>query len=625
MSEEVKEEETKVVRRRGRKPKYLEEPKKVTGVIDGNEFLRATVDIEKESLVRTDMVKDILIKSMEQAYLEWSYPGLFRDRDNPDPAKSLIQCRIDFVEDEKAPTHSSFKIYDIKTVTEEDEIIDDAYQISPEDAMEYKENPQIGDTVEIPFDVTKLDKSYVRRVKQLFQSHLKDASRTAILNVYSDRIGQLIEGTVVRFDAIGNSYEINFGKAEGFLRRQGVLPQDRFATGDRVLVYLSDVSEKSNPPSLVISRTDERFVRRLMERAIPELTTGEIAIRKIAREAGRRTKVFVESNNPNVDPIGTCLGIESNRIRSVINEIRGEKIDVLQYHHNKALQIVEAMKPAQVIGLSCPEDFFDPNVDIKELEKSADYEFSHIVAVVQNGNQGVAIGTAGVNVRLASQITNCTISVYQADQAITEGLKYSSLADIEQQAAAWEKARHPETVAPVTEKVEETTEEKTEPETVSEEKETMETPVETKEVAAETTAPVEEKTEEEKTAPVVQEPSSSPSTTSEIKEKPIEHVEIRNKPKISLEELEEALSQKKGPSETRSYRKRFDRNKNEKDSHVEEPSKASTATAMPIYTEEELKALEEQDQYGSQSDYETYDEDLDEQYDYYDDDDRKRN
>ena len=222
-------------------------------------------------------------------------------------------------------------------------------------------------------------------------------------------------------------------------------------TGDRVLVYLSDVSEKSNPPSLVISRTDERFVRRLMERAIPELTTGEVVLCSIAREAGRRTKVFVESTNPNVDPIGTCLGIESNRIRSVINEVRGEKIDVLQYHRNKAQQIVEAMKPAQVIGLSCPENFFDPSVDIAALEKDPSYEFPHIVAVVQNGNQGVAIGTAGVNVRLASQITQCTISVYQADQAITEGLKYYSLADIEQVAAAWEQKQHPSVEAPVVE------------------------------------------------------------------------------------------------------------------------------------------------------------------------------
>lgn len=621
MPEEVKEmEEKKVVRRRGRKPKYMEEPKKLTGIIDGNAFLKATVDIEKESLVRTDMVQDILIKSMEQAYLEWSYPGLYRDRDNPDPAKSLIQCRVDFVQDEGDSSRSSFKIYDIKTVTEEDDIIDDSYQISPEDASAYKENPQVGEQIEIPFDVTTLDKSYVRRVKQLFQSHLKDASRSAILSVYSDRIGQLIEGTVVRFDAIGNSYEINFGKAEGFLRRNGTLPQDRFVTGDRVLVYLSDVSEKSNPPSLVISRTDERFVRRLMERAIPELTTGEVVLCSIAREAGRRTKVFVESTNPNVDPIGTCLGIESNRIRSVINEVRGEKIDVLQYHRNKAQQIVEAMKPAQVIGLSCPENFFDPSVDIAALEKDPSYEFPHIVAVVQNGNQGVAIGTAGVNVRLASQITQCTISVYQADQAITEGLKYYSLADIEQMAAAWEQKQHPSAEAPVAEE---------EVEEVEATPVVDEAPEEAK--AEEAIPVVEEKTEVVETPAVPSEPEASevpqtPSTTSEIKEQPIEHVEIRNKPRISLEELEEALTQKKGPSETRSYRKRFDRSKFEKENKTEEPSKASTATAMPIYTEEELRALEEQEIDGGQSDYDNYDEELDEQYDYYDDDEgMKRN
>ena len=612
MPEEVKTEEV-VKKRRGRKPKALEEPKKITGKVDSNSFILAAGDIEKDLLVKANDVTGILIQTMEQAYLEWSYPGLFKDRDNPDPAKSLIRCEVEFENG-----FSNFKIYDIKTVTLDDDIVDDAYQISPEDAAEFKENPQVGDVIRIPFDVSKLDKAYVRRVKQLFQSHLKDASKQAILSVYSDRIGQLIEGTVTRVEQNSNTYELSFGKAVGFLRRSNLIPNDKFVTQDRVLVYLSDVSEKSNPPSLVISRSSDKFMGKLFERAIPELATGEVEIKGIAREAGRRTKIFVH---------------RSNRIRSVLNEIHGEKVDVLRYEDNKALQIIEAMKPAAVIGLSCPEDFFDENVHYDELEREPGYEFPHIVAVVSNGSQGVAIGTGGVNVRLASQITQCTISVLQADEAIRQGVKYDSVSDIIEKAKVWKEKQEELEKGAVTEEQAPVAEEET---TVVDQTAPVETPEEViEEKPVVTPAPVEEKALEED-KPVAVEPEKpeidesklapkADSTTTEMKEAPIQHVEIKNKPKISLSDLEEALNQKKGPSETRSYKKRYRRNDDQASAVKDEPSKAATATAMPIYTDEELRAMEEQEAMMDESEYDSYDEDL-EQYDYYEDDeDKKRN
>lgn len=655
MPEEVNEEVVKTPKRRGRKPKVLEEPKKITGDIDSSGFILAAGDIEKDLLVKANDVTDILIQTMEQAYLEWSYPGLFKDRDNPDPAKSLIRAKVVFDSD-----FSKFKIYDVKTVTLEDDIVDDAYQISPEDAKEYASYPQVGDKVEIPFDVSKLDKAYVRRVKQLFQSHLKDASKQAILSVYSDRIGQLIEGTVTRYDSNSRTYELSFGKAVGFLKRNNIIPQDKFLNQDRVLVYLSDVSEKSNPPSLVISRSSDKFMVKMFERAIPEVASGEIRIKAIAREAGRRTKVFVESRDKNIDPIGTCLGIESNRIRTILNEVHGEKIDVLRYESNKALQIIEAMKPAVVIGIACPEDFFDENVHFDEIERDPGYEFPHITVVVSNGNQGVAIGTGGVNVRLASQLTSCTISVLQADEAIHQGVKYLTVSEIIEQAKLWKERQDAldgkvgetpsvsQTASPAEEEntaegvpaVSETVLEETAPVENEEQpvegavEETVSVPseVETPEESAESDKALEESVSEEpetkKEEPARDESKLAPkadSTTTEMKEKPIEHVEIRNKPKISLSDLEEALSQKKGPSETRS-RKRY--NKFRSDDHApakDEPSKASTATAMPIYTDEELKAMAEQDEMMEENDYDSYDEEL-EQYDYYEDDeDKKRN
>lgn len=625
-------------KKRGRKRKDPEEAKKINGKIDNDSFIQAISDIQNDSMVPAEKVAEILNSAMSQAYLEWSYPGLFRDRDNNDPAKELVKADVVFENDYK-----KFKIFDIKTVVPDEEIIDDSYQISPEDAQEFsKKTIHVGDTIRIPFDVKKLDKKYVRRVKQLFLAKLKEASKSAIYSVYSTQIGGLIDGTVTHVDSDSKTYEVSFGKAQATLRRNNMLPQDSFEVGDRVTVYLSDVSDKMNPPSLVVSRSNEKFIEKLLERYVPELQTGEVKIKAIAREAGKRSKVFVESENPNLDPVGACVGPESSRIKSVNAEIKSEKIDILVYKKNKALQVVEAMKPAIVIGMTCPDDFFDPNVHYEEFENDREYEFPKITCVVTNGTQGVAIGTAGVNVRLASKITKCTISVLTAEQAITERLKYTLIQDIRKMAGEKDETEEvkPEDAienvdseeareidAQIDEDMKEVSKEAAEV-SVKEEKPAEETnPVETEpeekpveEAKPEEPVKEEVKPEEVKPAPVEEkkpvEEAKPAEKPAEVKPEPvkeeekIEHIEIKNKPKISLEELEQAISSKKGPSETRS-RKKW---KKEEKKAEEAPSMASQATAMPIYTDEELKAMEEEEQ----NDSEDYSDDID--LDEYEDD-----
>ena len=568
---------------------------KITGKVDNSLFTEALSGIEKDSMINFENVAELLISTMQQAYLEWSYPGLFKDKDNDDPAKELIKAEIKFND-----SFTKFHIYDIKTITEEDDIVDDAYQISLEEAHEVskKKNLKIGDVIEVPFDVTRLDKAYVRRVKQLFQAKLKEASRAAILSVYQDKIGKLIDGTVIKADPESGSYELSFGKAEGFLRKNGksMLPNDRFVVGEKVTVYLTDVYEKTNPPSLTITRANEQFVLKLLERAVPEIQDGLVVVKAIAREAGKRTKIFVDSTSANIDPVGACIGPENSRMRTVLNELKGEKIDLVRYQSNKALQIVEAMKPATVIGLTCSEDFFDSNVHFEELERQRDYEYPKITVVVTNGNQGVAIGTSGVNVRLASRITMCTISVLQSDDAIRQGLKYMMVPEIMKAIGAMSPndVTLPEESEAIDFDEEEIHDEAVVP-SVPEAAVVEETPVEEVKVA-----PVQEEVKEEavpEVAPVEEE--------KEVEV--VEHVEIKNKPKISLEELEQALSTKKGPSNTHS-RKR----KKEEEKEEEEASAASKATAMPIYTEEEMEEFENEEE------MEEYEDDID--YDQYDDD-----
>jgi N utilization substance protein A len=570
------------------KSKKAEDVNLITGKVQSDSFVTAIGDIQKDSMVSSQQIADIITSAMAQAYLEWSYPGLYRDRDSTDPVKDLVKANVVFNED-----FSSFKIFDVKIVCNEDDIVDDCYQISLEDAQAIKPDCKIGDSVEIPFDVKLLDKAYVRRVKQLYLSKLKDASRQAILAVYSNQIGGLIEGTVTKAEPEAGSYELSFGKADGFLRKGNLIPQDSFTTGERVLVYLSDVSDKMNPPSLVISRSSDFFIQKLLERNVPELQTGEVKIRAISREAGRRTKVFVEATVPNIDPIGTCIGPESSRVKAVMSELHGEKIDILAYKTNKAEQIIEAMKPATVIGMTCPDDFFDPNVHYSELEKDKGYEYPKITVVVMNGNQGVAIGSAGVNVRLASKITMATISVLQADEAIKQGLKYTLVPDIEKQVAEMNKAI--EAQAPEAAVATEAQPAAAETAPVPAPEATPVAPAAVAEPAAATpvaASPVSEvKPVETPTAPA---PTPAPAAA------PVEHIEIKNKPKISLEELEAALSSKKGPSETHSYHKRWNHDDHKKDEETPSANTpaATPANAMPIYTEEELKAMEEQEKNG---------------------------
>ncbi len=611
LNEEVVVEEAPKKKRSYRK----KDANKITGKVDSDAFTSAMNNIQKDSMVSQEKISEILIDSMKQAYLEWSYPGLFRDKNcsaADELDKQKISCKIVFKDD-----LSKFQIFDEKVITLDDEIDDDSYQISPEDYTELtkKKAPALGSVVAIPFDVKLLDKSYVRRVNQLFQGKLKDSSRQAILSAYKDQMNGLIEGTVIKADTENSTYEISFGKASAYIRKGSnkLLPNDKFAIGERVLVYLDKVSETMNPPSLDVTRTSPKFVEKLMEREIPEVKEGIVVIKGIAREAGRRTKVFVTSLNPNIDPIGTCIGPESSRQRSISAVLRGEKIDFCKWNENKAMQIIEAMKPADVIGLTCPEDFFDPNLHFEEFENDRDYIHPIITVIVNNHTQGVAIGASGSNVRLASRLCKCKLTVSEVDDAMKKGVKAMMVPEILKAIALMnpDAVDVAATVETPTEDIADLDEEIVENEEVTptfqEEVAPVVEAVESVEEKPSITEEVKEEKEEVKPVEVVPEKKEEP-------KEEIEHVEIMNKPKVSLESLEAALTQKKGPSETRSYR----RKKKEEVKEESAPSLASQSAAMPIYTEEELAQFDQQED-DNLDDFNYDDEDLDQYDEYYED------
>lgn len=572
------------------------------GRINNDSFTSSIMQIEKDSLLSTDEIIEILKKAIRKAYLNYVYPETFK-RDSTDPAKDLIDAEVSFERHFK-----EIKIYDIKIVTEESKIVDDAYQISEEEALQYSKKAKLGDKVKIPFDFSELPSKVARQSQIFFNNYLLDNSRQAITKVYSSQINGLIEGTVTRVEegAEGGykKIELSFGKASGNLLRKDLLPQDRFSINDKVLCYLQSVSNATNPPSLSVSRSNEKFVVKLLERAVPELEEGIVKIVAIARDPGKRTKIFVESTDKNIDPVGACIGPENSRIRAVLNELKGEKIDVLRYYENKALQIIEAMKPAIVTGLTCDEDFFDPNVHFNEIEQEKGYVFPDVTAVVMNGSTGVAIGLNGVNVRLASKITKTAISVLEADKAIEKAIDFKPVTAIKDMV----KELYPDEViedkfaninatAPSIDYDED--------EDFEDEIEANEDDVNKKEVSE---VKVEQPVKKEETAPVKEEKEDASNNDEE------EHITIVNKPKLGLSQLENILdNNKKKQTATKSYKKKVNKKKDE-----EEETYTPVENAMPIYTEDELKEMEND---STEEDYNDFDEDDYSEYDsdeYYD-------
>ena len=556
--------------------------KKITGKIDLENFNEALSDIQNDSLIDMERVADLLKDCMKQAYLTWSYPGVFGSRENKNaPERTLIKASVEFGK-------KRFKIFDYKTVTEEDEIVDDAYQISLEEAQEIKPSAKLGDEIKIPFDVTTLDKNFVRRVKQLFLARIREASKSSILSLYQSKIKGLIQGTVTRVD--GNEYELNFGKAIGRLKEKNCLPDDHFSVNDRVYVYLSDLSDKTTPPTLIVNRTSSDFVLALLKERIPEIGSGTIIVKGISRQAGKRTKIFVESTLPNVDPVGACIGADTNRMRSIYYELKGEKIDILKYYENKALQIIEAMKPATVIGMTNNEDFFDPNVHFEEIEKDKDYEYPEVTVIVQNGSQGIAIGSGGANVRLASRITHTSINIKQADDAIKDENDYIMLPQIEKLTkVVIEPSKNVLPDEDILQEQEEFEEE------ISNVKDEEIKPItsEKREIVDLDRLDKEEKLAEEK-------------KHQQEKEAEPEHIEIKNKPKIKLDELESALEQKKQTKTTSAPKKK------KVEEVKEEESEVSKVEAMPIYTEDEIAQFDD-----DKNEYEDDDSYIDEEYEDY--------
>ncbi|MFZ2125636.1 MAG: transcription termination factor NusA [Candidatus Saccharimonadales bacterium] len=267
-------------------------------------------------------------------------------------------------------------------------------QISLKDAKKVKKDAVIGDTIEEKHEVTSFGRVAAQTAKQVVLQRLREAEREVVLAEYEDKIGTVVNGTVQRVEP--RVIRVDLGKASGIIPQSEQIQGEYYSVGSRLKVFIKDIERDNRGPQLILSRGNEQFIEYLFKQEVPEIDTGAVEIKAIAREAGRRTKLAVVSTVPGVDPVGTFVGGHGTRVQAVMNEIGNqEKIDIIAFDKDTIQFIKNALSPAEVA-----------KVELNEADKKA-------VVYVNEDQQSIAIGRAGQNVRLASRLTGYEIDIEQ--------------------------------------------------------------------------------------------------------------------------------------------------------------------------------------------------------------------
>lgn len=299
--------------------------------------------------------------------------------------------------------NGEIKIYQRKTIVEE--VNDDEIEIELEDAKEIDKKYQMGDIVEI--DVTPKDFMRVaaQSAKQIVTQRIREAERAIIYNEFHEKEFDIISGIVQRTDR-GNVY-VDLGKIEAILGPNEQIPGERYSFNERIQLYIVEVKENTKGPTISVSRTHPGLVRRLFEREVPEIFDGVVEIKSISREPGSRTKIAVHSKDENVDATGACVGNKGQRVQNIVNELKNEKIDIIEWDKDPAKFIENSLSPAKVIA-----------VYVDETKNEA--------KVITDATQlSLAIGKEGQNVRLAAKLTNWKIDIKSEKDA--EGLELQNV------------------------------------------------------------------------------------------------------------------------------------------------------------------------------------------------------
>ncbi len=272
-----------------------------------------------------------------------------------------------------------------------DAVENPAMQISLEDARRRHPAAQIGDTIADPLPPLEYGRIAAQSAKQVIVQKVREAERDRQYDEYKDRIGDIVNGIVKRVE-YGNVV-VDLGRGEAIVRRDEMLPREVFRNGDRIRAYIYDVRREQRGPQIFLSRTHPQFMSKLFAQEVPEIYDGIVEVKAVARDPGSRAKIAVVSRDSSVDPVGACVGMRGSRVQAVVNELQGEKIDIIPWSHDTATFVVNALAPAEVAKVVLDE------------------ERERIEVVVPDQQLSLAIGRRGQNVRLASQLTGWDIDI----------------------------------------------------------------------------------------------------------------------------------------------------------------------------------------------------------------------
>lgn len=347
--------------------------------INSSELILAIEELEKEKGID----KDSLLESIQTA-LVTAYKRNFDSAEN-------VKVTMDGVTGE-------IHVYAEKQVVEkQEEVENDKLQISLEDAKKINKKLDVGDVAEIEQVPKEFGRIAAQTAKQVIIQKIREDSREFLFNEFSQRKGEIVSGIVQKADS--GIVVLDLGKLEGIMPKREQIPTEKYKVNDKIRAYIVDVvkGEKGNP-QVIVSRAHNDFVRKLFELEIPEIYEGVIELKSVSRDPGNRSKVAVYSPNENIDPVGSCVGQKGIRIQNIINELSGEKIDVIEWNEDPSIYISAALLPAQVLA-----------VDIHDDEKFAQ-------VIVPDDQLSLAIGKSGQNARLAAKLTNWKIDIKSESQ-----------------------------------------------------------------------------------------------------------------------------------------------------------------------------------------------------------------
>ena len=350
--------------------------KKNAPAIDSTELITAMEDLEKEN----GIPKDYLLESIETA-LVTAYKRNFDSAEN-------VKVTMD---KETGEIH----VYAEKDVV--DIVENPQLQINLEDARKINKKLEVGDKAEVEIVPKNFGRIAAQTAKQVIVQKIREVSRNVLFNEFNERKGEIVSGIVQKAD--GGVVVLDLGKLEGIMPVKEQVPTEKYRVNDKIRAYILDVERGlKGAPQVIVSRTSADFVKKLFELEIPEIYEGVIEIKSVSRDPGSRSKIAVYSPNENIDPVGSCVGQKGIRIQNIINELHGEKIDVIEWNEDPSIFISAALLPAQVMA-----------VDIREDEKFAQ-------VIVPDDQLSLAIGKSGQNARLAAKLTNWKIDIKSESQ-----------------------------------------------------------------------------------------------------------------------------------------------------------------------------------------------------------------